>query len=92
MALFDSTKVTMQKASTDRRAWSVHEVCERLGVSRNFLLGQIRCGLLRARRLGRRVVILTEDLDQYLQNANEVGGRACESHCSKTAQGDLKTR
>jgi excisionase family DNA binding protein len=54
MALFDSTKVTMQKASTDRRAWSVHEVCERLGVSRNFLLGQIRCGLLRARRLGRR--------------------------------------
>jgi excisionase family DNA binding protein len=56
----------------ERRAWSIAEVSERLGVSRNFLLGHIRGGLLRARRLGRRVVILSEDLDTYLNNAEEV--------------------
>jgi excisionase family DNA binding protein len=56
----------------ERRAWSVAETCQRLGVSRNFLFGQIRNGLLRARRLGRRIVILNEDLDAYLENAEPV--------------------
>lgn len=64
-------KVTSQ----DRRAWSIAEVSQRLGVSRNFLLGHIRAGRLRARRLGRRVVILSEDLDTYLNNAEQVGAR-----------------
>jgi excisionase family DNA binding protein len=59
--------------NVERRAWSIAEVSERLGVSRNFLLGHIRGGLLRARRLGRRIVILTEDLDAYLNNAEQVG-------------------
>jgi len=55
-----------------RRAWSVAEVSERLGVSRNFLLRHIQQGQLRARRLGRRVVILSEDLDAYLNEAEPV--------------------
>jgi hypothetical protein len=40
-------------------------------VGRCVLLGQIRQGL-RARWLGRRIVILYEDLDAYLQNAEQV--------------------
>ena len=72
------TKVT----KLERRAWSVAEVSERLGVSRNFLLAHIRDGLLRARKLGRRVIILNEDLDAYLNNAKEVctGPHSVESH------------
>lgn len=58
--------------SAARRAQSMGEVCAEIGVSRNFLLGQIRRGQLRARRLGRRVVILSEDLEAYLNNAEQV--------------------
>jgi len=58
-----------------RRAWSIAEVAAPLGVSRNFVLAQISQGLLRARRLGRRVVILAEDLDSYLANAEQACGR-----------------
>lgn len=62
-----SIKVTKD----DRRAWSIAEVAARLGVSRNFVLAQVSRGALRARRLGRRVVILTEDLESYLAAAEE---------------------
>jgi excisionase family DNA binding protein len=57
----------------DRRGWSVLEASDILGVSRNFLMGQIRQGLLRARRFGRRVIILREDLETYLASAAVVG-------------------
>ncbi len=69
MVAFRSTKVT----SIERRAWSITEACMKVGVSRNFMLDQIRRGVLRARRLGRRIVILNEDLDAYLNNAEQVG-------------------
>jgi excisionase family DNA binding protein len=68
MADLKRTMVT----SEERMAWSVAEVAARLGVSRNFVLGQISRGVLRARRLGRRVVILNEDLGIYLDNAERV--------------------
>ena len=58
----------------ERLAWSIAETCKKLGFSRNFLLDQIRQGLLPARRLGRRrIVILNEDLDAYLKGAEQVG-------------------
>lgn len=68
MVNIGSTKVT----SIERRAWSITEACIKVGVSRNFLLAQIRHGVLRARRLGRRIVILNEDLDAYLNDAEQV--------------------
>lgn len=66
-----STKVTKE----ERRAWSIAEVAARLGVSRHFILAQISRGALRARRLGRRVVVLTEDLESYLAGAEQVCGK-----------------
>jgi excisionase family DNA binding protein len=51
------------------RGKSVTETSETLGVSRNFLMSQIRQGLLRARRFGRRVIILDEDFEAYLERA-----------------------
>ena len=38
-------------------------------VSIGFLRGEIRRGVLRVRRFGRRVVVLKEDWDSYMQNA-----------------------
>jgi excisionase family DNA binding protein len=61
---------------TNRRAWGVNEVAARLGVSRNFVLGQIAHGFLRAKRLGGRVVVLSEDVDAYLEAAEEVRRKA----------------
>jgi excisionase family DNA binding protein len=61
-----STRVTL---APERRAWSIPETCQRLGVSRNFLLSQVRRGLLRARKLGRRTIVLTEDLEEYLRSS-----------------------
>lgn len=61
-------KVTISPAP-HRRAWSIPEICVTLNVSRGFVHGQIRQGLLRARKLGRRVVILNEDLEDYLTSS-----------------------
>ena len=57
----------------ERRTFSIAEVCQQLGVSRNFVLSQIRGGQLRGRRLGRRIVIVRQDLDSYLEHAETVG-------------------
>jgi excisionase family DNA binding protein len=66
------TESQIKVMGSERRAWSITETCQKVGVSRNFLLGQIQRGLLRARRLGRRIVILNEDLEAYLKNAEQV--------------------
>jgi len=48
---------------------SIRDICQSLGVSKGFVIGQIKQGKLRARRLGRRVIVLDEDLRQYLEKA-----------------------
>jgi excisionase family DNA binding protein len=52
-----------------RQAYSIKEICTSLGVSKGFLKGQIKAGILPARRLGRRVIILAEDFRRYLEQA-----------------------
>jgi excisionase family DNA binding protein len=63
------TKVT----EAARRAWSIAEVSERLGVSKNFVNKEIKRRALRGRRIGRRIIVLVEDLENYLHNAQEAG-------------------
>jgi hypothetical protein len=65
------TSVTNLKPSI-RKAWSIAEDCDAIGVSRNFLLSQIRKGFLRAHRLGRRIIILDTSLQAYLSGAEQV--------------------
>lgn len=57
----------MQTTSiTNRSAWSVSEIAQATGVSIGFVRKQIHAGALSARKLGRRVVVLDEDLRAWL--------------------------
>jgi excisionase family DNA binding protein len=52
-----------------RKAVSIREACSVLGVSRNFLLAQIRLGNLETKKRGRRVFITVTALDAFLADA-----------------------
>jgi excisionase family DNA binding protein len=55
-----------------KRGYSVEEVAEMLSISKGFAWNEIRAGKLRATRLGRRVIILHENLDDYLARAEVI--------------------
>ena len=63
---------------TERRAYSVIELARAYTLSVGFLRGEIRRNALPVHRLGRRVLVLTEDWDSYLRASREgrrnVGG------------------
>jgi len=54
---------------TDKKAYSVPELRQQYPLSVGFLRGEIRRGLLRVKRFGRRVGILKEDWDSYVEKA-----------------------
>jgi excisionase family DNA binding protein len=61
----------------DRIAVSVAEAACALGVSRSFLRLEIVRGRLQATRLGRRVVVMKDQLERYLNsNTSEEANRA----------------
>ena len=54
-------------------AYSVEEISEQTTLSKAFLRNEIRAGDLKARKIGRRVLILKDDLMNYLNG--EKGGK-----------------
>ena len=50
-----------------RLAWSVFETSSATGLSTGFIRKEIKAGRLRARRAGRRLLIMDADLRQYLE-------------------------
>jgi hypothetical protein len=52
-----------------RRGLSIRDICQSYGLSKGFVSLEIQRGKLRARRLGRRVIVLEEDLRLYLDQA-----------------------
>jgi excisionase family DNA binding protein len=58
---------------------SIENICEALGVSKGFVRDQIRRGHLRACRMGRRVIVLEEDLRAYLETCRTGAGKVAES-------------
>lgn len=60
----------MLKAVTEkkqeRKAYSVNEISEQTTLSKAFLRNEIRAGNLKANRFGRRVLVLAENLQNYL--------------------------
>ncbi len=56
---------------SQRLGWGYSEISEATGLSVNFLRNEERRGKLKARKFGRRVLVLTEDLKSYLANGTQ---------------------
>ena len=59
-------------------AYSVDELSDRTSLSKPFLRNEIRSGRLKAKKVGRRVLVMNQDLDEYLSNlgsAEKVGNK-----------------
>lgn len=54
--------------SNDRLAFGLKELAELTGVSKEFLRLEIKRGKLKSKKLGRRIVIVSEEVNRYLQN------------------------
>ncbi len=52
--------------NVEKRAYSVEDVSEQTTLSKAFLRKEIREKKLKIQRFGRRVIILREDLEEYL--------------------------
>lgn len=61
-----STNVTQE-----RIAWSLAEISSATGLSKGFLRKEARRGTLTTRKFGRRVLVLNEDLKNYLNKGSE---------------------
>jgi hypothetical protein len=56
----------IRSVTQHRLAWGVGDISTSTGLSPGFLRKQIKTGKLRARRAGRRVLVLDRDLRNYL--------------------------
>jgi len=54
-----------------KRGYSIRDLCAAFGVSKGFVLAEIKRGKLPARRFGRRVIVLHEDLAVYLESGRK---------------------
>jgi excisionase family DNA binding protein len=66
-------KVTENNDANNKAAFSVEEVAKQTSLSKPFLRLEIRRGRLKAKRFGRRVLILKDDLEAYLENGSNGG-------------------
>jgi excisionase family DNA binding protein len=59
---------------TPPKAWSIAAIAASLGVSAGFLRNEIKRGRLKARKVGRRVLVFDVDLRRYLgeEDASEI--------------------
>lgn len=57
---------------TPKIAYSVEEISKQTTLSKAFLRNEIRAGHLKVQRFGRRVLILNEDLQAYLNREVQI--------------------
>ena len=76
----------MSRSVTNQRlAWGLGELAAATGLSLGFLSKEVHCGSLRAKRVGRRILIMREDWNSYLSRRDEQA-RNCDE--SRSQQGD----
>ena len=62
----------IQSTITSKKfAYSVEEISEQTTLSKAFLRNEIRAGHLKANRFGRRVLVLAENLQNYLNKGEK---------------------
>ena len=57
----------MQQATANKRALSVDETCHAGNFGRTSFYEFVSTGLLQARKLGRKTIVLQADLDRFLE-------------------------
>jgi excisionase family DNA binding protein len=66
-----------------RRAYSVNSAAEVIGAGRDGVYAAIRSGKLRARKFGRRTLILDEDLTAFLRSLPDANLSDAVNPCRK---------
>jgi hypothetical protein len=61
----------MESVTNQKIAWSLADISESTGLSIGFLRNDVRRGALVVRRFGRRVLVLEEDLRDYLVKGSQ---------------------
>ena len=64
-------------------AMSVNEVVKAVGIGRTRIFAEIKSGRLVARKVGRRTVILKEDLDAWLRQLPRAGRSVLANRASQ---------
>ena len=59
------------KVTSQRVAWSLNEIAKSTGLSIGFLRNEVRSTRLPAKKFGRRVLVLEEDLRRYLSQGSQ---------------------
>ncbi len=50
------------------KTYDIREICARTRLSRTSIYGEIKSGALKARKAGRRTVILAQDFEEWLEH------------------------
>ena len=66
-----------------RRAYSINHAAEMIGAGRDGVYAAIRAGRLRARKFGRRTLILDEDLTEFLRSLPDIDLSDAVNPCRK---------
>jgi excisionase family DNA binding protein len=61
-----------EKFQAPKLGWALEELARSLSVSVPFLRLEVKRGRLKAAHLGRRVVVLDDELHRYLKDASEI--------------------
>jgi excisionase family DNA binding protein len=61
-----------EKCQAPKLGWTLEELARSLSVSVPFLRLEVKRGRLKAAHLGRRVVVLDDELHRYLKDASEI--------------------
>lgn len=54
-------------------AWSIEEIANATGLSKNFLRYEVKRNNLPVRKFGRRVLVLNNDLIEYIESGSKGG-------------------
>jgi excisionase family DNA binding protein len=58
----------MENAATGKHGLTIHQACEFSGIGKTKLYEAINSGKLKARKAGKRTLILSDDLRDYLSS------------------------
>jgi hypothetical protein len=70
-----SIRESSEPSANKLRARSIDQFCQCFAVGRTTAYEQIKLGLLRARKVGKRTIITDDDAEEWLRNLPHVGAK-----------------